>query len=58
MVLPGLLKVTTILMTSENFGLFRIMARNLPRYILKIGKPVFPNGVFAKNCMSMNKIET
>ena len=58
MVLTGLMKVPTILMTGENFGLFRKMGRNLPRYISIIGKPVFPNGVFAKNCMSMNKIET
>ena len=34
------------------------MARNLPRYISKIGMPVFTNGVIAKNCAKMNKIKT
>ncbi len=58
MVLTGLLKVPTMLTTSESFGLFRKMVRNLPRYISRIGKPVFPNGVFAKNFMSKNKLET
>ncbi len=57
MVLAGLLTGPTILMTSENFGLFRKMVGNLPRYISIIGKPVFPNDVFAMNCKRMNKTE-
>ena len=57
MVLAGLLMIPAIVTANENFGLFQKMVRNLPRYISIIGKLVFPIGVFAKNCMSMNKPE-
>ena len=57
LVLAVLLMSLAIVITNRNFGLFQKKEGNSLFYILIIGKLVFPIGLFAKDCISMNKTE-
>ena len=58
MVLVGLTMIQAIIMTDENFGPFKKIVKNLPDTSPMIIELEFQFGIFAKNCVSMNKKET